>query len=784
MEPIRSEFECEAAGAAQVTFFRVVESLSQPFEATIELELEDPDADVTVMLGENAGLTIERAPAVRRVRGVICEVWEGHGHEGRGETQSQAARVRVVPAFKLIHLRRNTRMFQEMSAPEILEDLLSESLGAYGRKVSNALDGTYLTREYCLQYQETDYDFAHRLMEEEGIFYAFDHAGDVETMVLYDRGSSCPRVESPSDPIEHNPQNLLARDDREVVHVVDRSHRHSATSVATHDWDWTAAGDMRVDGAEEGEDLNGFVRESYEHGVGRSLQIVDYDAGARRYQANAADAQPASRLEAHAAENVVIEGIGRVLGFQPGATFELINHPLIGFDDEYILTRSVHESAPAEGVGDDAGAAEPYHNEFEAIPLKTAYRPPRLTPKPRVRGIQTATVTGPAGEEIHVDEHGRIKVQFFWDRENPADETSSCWVRCEQDWAGPGWGFWWVPRIGMEVVVQFVDGDPDRPVVTGCVYNGANALPYPMPDEKTKSTIKSNSSIGGGGSNELRFEDKAGEEEIYAHAQKDYDEVVENDHSTLVHHDQTNEVDNDQVQTVHNNQTERVDVDQTMSIGNNRSVHVEGNFDETVDGTETRNVGGDVTETFSANETRTVAADVTEDIGTSETRTVGGNQTETIGGTHAWDIAASSALTVTGSMTQTVTGGITSNTPAAETLIAVAGMNVAVAGATTWSAQAGVTFIAPGGFTFIDNSNDWMGQYLVKFTPWDKAVIGAKIEIGGTATGFVTFKAEAHWMCLNLHASFEENDGAFIAGTPLDADTGTKLNFIGVTFEG
>src|SRR5690606_10593288 len=142
-------------------------------------------------------------------------------------------------------------------------------------------------------------------------------------------------------------------------------------------------------------------------------------------------------------------------------------------------------------------------------------------------------VTGPAGEEIWVDEHGRIKVQFHWDRLGANDERSSCWIRVEQAWAGAGFGFWYVPRIGMEVVVQFVDGDPDRPLVTGCVYHGANATPYPLPNEKTKSTIKSNSSIGGGGFNEFRFEDKAGSEEICTHAQKDYNEVVENDHNTL-----------------------------------------------------------------------------------------------------------------------------------------------------------------------------------------------------------------------------------------------------------
>jgi type VI secretion system secreted protein VgrG len=275
-------------------------------------------------------------------------------------------------------------------------------------------------------------------------------------------------------------------------------------------------------------------------------------------------------------------------------------------------------------------------------PRATAYRPRRRAAKPSISSIQTAIVTGPPGEEIYVDEHGRIKVQFHWDRENPADDTSSCWIRVQQPWAGAGWGFWWVPRIGMEVVVHFVDGDPDRPLVTGCVYNGTNDLPYPLPAEKTKSTIKSNSTPGGGGFNEFRFEDKAGSEEIYTHAQKDYNEVVENNHTTLVHDNQTITVDVDQTQTIGANQTETVHGNQVMTVDANRVVHVKTNFDETVNATETRLVKGNVSETFQSNETRMIAANVTETISASETVGIVGNQTETIVGNRTIDVGATS----------------------------------------------------------------------------------------------------------------------------------------------
>jgi len=405
-------------------------------------------------------------------------------------------------------------------------------------------------------------------------------------------------------------------------------------------------------------------------------------------------------------------------------------------------------------------------------------------PKPRVDGIQTAVVTGPSGEEIHVDEHGRIKVQFHWDRENPADETSSCWIRCEQDWSGPGWGFWWVPRIGMEVVVHFVDGDPDRPLVSGCVYNASNPTPYALPDEKTKSTIKSNSSLGGGGFNEFRYEDKAGEEEIFTHAQKDYDEVVENDHSTLVHHDQTNEVDNDQTQTIHNDQTERVDVDQTMSVGGNRDVHVEGNFDETVDGTETRQVTGDVTETFEANETRTVSADVTEDIAADETRTITGDQTEDIGGDHTQEITGASTVTISGSLTRTVTGGIQSTTPAAHTLIANGGMDVTAAAGVKWKATGGATIIAPGGVTWIDGNNDWFGTCVVSMSVEDKNEIGLKVEVGGQVFGVAGAVVAAHMVSITFNSAYKEAKAAWVDGETVNAETGARINLCGVGLYG
>jgi type VI secretion system secreted protein VgrG len=269
---------------------------------------------------------------------------------------------------------------------------------------------------------------------------------------------------------------------------------------------------------------------------------------------------------------------------------------------------------------------ERYHNRFTAVAADVQWRPRRTLPRPRIRGIQTAIVTGPAGEEIHTDEHGRVKCQFHWDRLGTMDDHSSCWIRVMQTWAGNGWGTWILPRIGMEVIVSFVDGDPDRPVVTGCLYNGDNRPPYSLPEQKTKSTYKSNSSLGGGGYNEFRFEDKKGDEEIFTHAQRDYNEVVEHDHNTLVHNCQTNTVDIDQTENIHQNQFLTVDINRTKNVGLNETTNIGQTRNETVGLDEFIMITQHRSKMVGANETVMVGQNRTESVGESEKVLVGSDR--------------------------------------------------------------------------------------------------------------------------------------------------------------
>jgi len=736
-----ARFHFESAGLAGVAMdvvsAQVVEALSEPYGAELVIGIEDPDADASLLLGADCVLTVERPEGeVRRLCGIIRAV-----HEGMVVEELTRARVVIVPALWFLSRRRDTRIFQDMTAVEILEEVLGDALGGYSRSIESSLDGEYPTREYCVQYAETDLDFCHRLMEEEGIFYTFDHEGEQEVMTLYDVNASCPLLPTAdgSGGVPFRTQDLQILN--EPAQLIHRAHAHTTTSVVVRDWDWTKGGMMTLEAESRGEDAAGRDRESYEHGEGRSLTVGDYSGTA--YGAQDGDAQALKRKEAFEVEGVTLHGISWVQTMAPGARFSVTDHPTIGVDGDYLVTRVIHTNLAGDQLLPGGSPGVRYQNVFEAIPVATPYRPPRRMPKPTIPSVQTAVVTGPSGEEIHVDEHGRIKVQFHWDRVGANDEHSSCWIRVEQAWAGPSWGFWWVPRIGMEVVVQFVDGDPDRPLVTGCVYDGTNATPYPLPDEKTKSTIKSNSSLGGGGFNEFRFEDAAGSEEIYTHAQKDYNEVVENDHNTLVHHDQTNTVDNNQTQEIHVDQIEMVHGNQEMTVDGDRTVVVHSNFDETVDGTETRHVVGDVTETFDANETRTVTGDVTEDISGSETRTISGSQTETIDASHSRTISGSSTETITGSLAQNADAGITTTTPASYNVVAVGGYNVTAPGGMTLTAQAGLTIVAPAGLTQVDNRDFWTGNEIISPGVAAISIIGIKIEETAIVTGVTSAKVEA-----------------------------------------
>jgi len=354
------------------------------------------------------------------------------------------------------------------------------------------------------------------------------------------------------------------------------------------------------------------------------------------------------RLEAERAMRAYATSSGNTLGLTPGCTFTLRNHPHERQNREHLVVETrIHLEADDYSAGAGLTGNQPERVDSVTIPSDRVFRPLLSTPRPRIPGTQTAIVVGKPGEEIETQELGAVKVSFHWDTYSKSDETSSCWVRVGQAWAGGAWGGLFTPRMGMEVMVEFIDGDPDRPIITGCVYNGENAPPYGLPGAKTRSTIKSNSSKSGGGFNELRFEDKKGQEEIYIHAQKDQNVEILNDLST----------------TIGNMETRRVAVNRTTTIGANDSQTVTANETLNVGVSQSETIGVSRAATIGASDTLTVGAARTSTVGAADTLTVAGVQSTTVGGAATISVGGALAISAGGLIAISAGGAITITAP-------------------------------------------------------------------------------------------------------------------------
>jgi type VI secretion system secreted protein VgrG len=561
---VRYSFQSDAEGGDGWRVQRVVleERMDRPYEAVLDLSNDDTSADPLALLGQPAVLTIERH-AVRDVHGVIRRVERGGGG---GSDRSVTARVHLVPALWTLSQTRNTRVFQEKAVKDILQEVLEAGLGPFQREVQFDLQGTYQPREYCMQWEESDLDFCHRLMQEEGMWYHFDHSGDAEKMVIGDTASSFEGLETQDgNPVPYTPVGQGSSPIEAVMEFLSgRQLVPNKTTVREYDWtrpatDFKGEAELTGSAAASADEP---AMEEYFHGPAVHFSQFSSPSFGGDDIAKQADLVKRRR----ATEIDVARATSELTLASPGQRFELTGHPHVELDREWFVVAVRHEG---QGAGDGGGeGGVEYVNHLELMPADVDWRPRRTQWKRRVHSVLTATVVGPSGEEIHTDVHGRIKVQFHWDREGQKDDHSSCFIRSMQPWAGQGWGFVFLPRIGMEVVVTFVDGDIDRPLVIGSVYNGQNPPPYALPDDKTKSTIKSNSSPGGDGFNELRFEDAAGSEEIFIHAQKDMNEVVLNNH--------TRDVGADESIHVAGNRSKSIDVNETITIKGHQQITIQG----------------------------------------------------------------------------------------------------------------------------------------------------------------------------------------------------------------
>jgi type VI secretion system secreted protein VgrG len=463
----------------------------------------------------------------------------------------------VVPWLWFLTQTSDCRIFQEKTVPDIIKEVFRD----YGfTDFEDLLSGSYRTWEYCVQYRETAFNFVSRLMEQEGIYYFFKHEDGKHTLVLAD--SSAAHTSYPGyDEIRfHPPVGELREEEYIYDWRVEQKVHPGAYSHTDFDFqkprkNLTAS------------------RESDRPGADLKYEVFDYPG--EYVELSDGDAYARTRIEEIQADYEVVQGEASARGMSAGFTFLVKN--LLRQDQEgtYLITRATLFASTDAYDSGDAGAGDTFGCSFTAIDSTVAYRSRRVTPKPWIRGPQTAIVVGPKGEEIYPDKYGRVKVQFHWDRRSKADENSSCWMRVAQIWAGKEWGGIYIPRVGQEVVVEFLEGDPDRPIITGRVYNGQAMPPYGLPGNKTVSTVKSNSSKGGGGCNEIRFEDKKGKEQLLIHAQQNEDICVKNDAKELigrdrhliVKRDQFEQVDRDKHLTVKGDHNQKVDGTVSLTAG-------------------------------------------------------------------------------------------------------------------------------------------------------------------------------------------------------------------------
>jgi len=415
-------------------------------------------------------------------------------------------RFRVVSVFELLQQVTDSRIWQGATPMEIVEEVLTRELAAYGR----SFDATEVTRgsaarEYCVQYRESMRNFVMRLLEEEGISFYFVHDPETNKEVLTladsnDRYALTSSNEGAALPLIPTQAEFL---ETESIQEFEENKALTSTAVLRRDFDWKSPENL-LSASADGVDLRGRTRRLYLHGD-------------RRFSADDLDERAADRRAAAAMSTTSYDGSSNALGLRAGSRFELRGHTSTSLDREYIVLEARHSGG--HGLG------SPYVNDFTCIPADIEIRPTPSVPKPRTNGPQTAIVTG--DEEIHIDEFGRVQVQFGWEEDPTYAAHSSCWIRCMQSWAGRGWGAQFIPRVGMEVVVEFLEGNPDRPLVVGCVYDGSREFPFTVPDDKTQSGLRTRSSPDSEGFNELRFEDAAGAEEIYVHAERDLRTEVE-----------------------------------------------------------------------------------------------------------------------------------------------------------------------------------------------------------------------------------------------------------------
>jgi len=551
--------------------FTYSEQLGQPFEMTLDLLSDSSEIKFEDILGQNITVRLAKPSdgSERYFNGLVSRF-----EQLRASGRTTAYVATVVPWLWLLTRTSDCRIFQEMTVPDIIKKVFRD----HGlTDFEDRLSGTYRTWEYCVEYRETEFNFVSRLMEQEGIYYFFEHENGKHTMVLADSKSAHEPFGSYAE-IPFRPPDTAFRE-KEYIHEFQVAQEVQPGVYGHTDFDFKAP--------QKSLQTKSQILRSH---AAPNFEIYDYPGEFVEFGDGESYAK--YRIEEMHSDFEICSGESDARGIATGCRFSLLDHPRGSFNREYLVVSCVLEASTDEFDSADAGqSGSTFNCLFNTIEFEQQFRASRVTPKPMIRGPQTAVVVGPSGDEIHTDQYGRVKVQFHWDRYSKADENSSCWIRVSQPWAGKKWGSIFLPRIGQEVIVEFLEGDPDRPIITGRVYNGTEMPPYELPANATRSTVKSNSSKGGEGFNEIRIEDKKGSEQIFIHAQKNEDERVLSDSKEWIGNDRHLIVKKKQYELVEEEKHLIVKQDQKEKVEGDLHLKVSGNQNEKVDQTISREAG-------------------------------------------------------------------------------------------------------------------------------------------------------------------------------------------------
>lgn len=624
------------------------ETLGRLYRVDLELLSKDPDIKFEDLLGQNVTVRLELPQDKTRYFNGFVSRFTLSGSLG----DLSVYQATVHPWLWFLTRTADCRIFQEMTVPDIIKQVFRD----HGfTDFEEALSGTYRTWPYCVQYRETDFNFVSRLMEQEGIYYYFKHEKDKHLLVLSDAIGSHEAYPG-YEQLPFYPPDEHRRREEHHIHQWTVSQEVQPGVYALNDFDFERPK----------ADLN--VKQAVQREHARAtLEIFDYPG--EYIQTSDGEGYVRARIEELHAEYEQAQGQSNARGLCTGSLFTLTHFPRQDQNREYLVVSATHEvESDAYTSGSESQGKEIFTCSFTALPSKEPFRPERITPKPLVQGPQTAIVTGPSGEEIHTDKYGRVKVQFHWDRYGKNDENSSCWVRVSHPTAGQGWGAVQIPRIGQEVIVDFLEGDPDHPIITGRVYNASQMPPYELPVNATQSGMKSRSSKGGGADNfnEIRFEDKKGQELVYLHGEKDWTINIENDKTQTIGHDESLNVGNNRTHTIAANQTEKIGANLSQSVSSNKT------------------------------ETITIAKALT--IGAAYQVTVGGAMNETVGAVKAEEIIGAKIVAVGAHSNETV--AVSKSVDAKADITEKAGKNFSIDAGQDATAKSGKKMMLSAGDDF------------------------------------------------------------------------------------